>query len=58
MLAARVIMVLISIVLIGLVLAYLVSSNRRYLRMAARLGVVVSAAVLAFFAVLAYQNWD
>jgi uncharacterized membrane protein len=57
MVAFRVVVVIVALILIGLVAAYVFSGNKRYLSMAARLGVAVAGLLVLFFAVLAFQNW-
>jgi hypothetical protein len=58
MLAARILIIVVALVLVGLIVAYVISGNRRYLGMAKRLGIVVGALLLIFFGVLIVQNWS
>jgi hypothetical protein len=57
MVAVRVVVVIVALILIGLVAAYIFSGNKRYLSIAARLGVAVAGLLVLFFAVLVFQNW-
>ncbi|MFM2398941.1 MAG: hypothetical protein RL341_1098, partial [Pseudomonadota bacterium] len=57
MLAARILLIVVALVFVGLMAAYLISGKRQYLRMAVRLGLSVAALLVLFFAVLVFQNW-